>query len=111
MVPRLDPRRYARRLRRIGTLVLLLGMLCAAGLYWLETSHAAPGIEELLPGSRAAAARQTGLLYGPGVQSLWEIYQELKQPAGQAFLIATTALVVAALCFRAAWLRDHGDEL
>ena len=109
IVPRHDPRRAARRLRAIGIAVFAVG-ICAAGLtYWLETRNASPSIEDLLPGSRAAAARQNGLLYGRGVESLLEIYQDLKEPGGQALLIVLGSVAATGICFRAAWIREHGD--
>jgi hypothetical protein len=106
-VPRHDPRRATRRLRTIALLLFLVGAGAAALTYWLETRHAEPSIEELLPGSRAAAARQTGMLYGHGVQSLWEIYLDLKEPAGQAGLILLGAGVGCAIYLRLAWLQER----
>lgn len=110
LVKRYDPRRAARRLRAIGLQVLVAGVAAAGVIYWLETSRAEPTIEDLLPGTTAANSRQVGLLYGHGVQSLWEVYQELKRPAGQAAMVAALSAVIAAGCFRVAWLREHGDE-
>src|SRR5262245_3556007 len=109
IVPRYDPRRTARRLRAIGVGVFAAGILAAGLTYWLETRYAQPSIEDLLPGSRAAAARQNGLLYGRGIESLLEVYHDLKEPGGQALLIALGSVAGAAICFRAAWVREHGD--
>jgi hypothetical protein len=109
IVPRRDPRRAVRRLRTIGILVIAAGISAASLTYWLETRRATPSIEDLLPGSRAAAARQNGLLYGRGVESLIEVFHDLKEPGGQAILIVLASVVGAATCFRAAWIREHGD--
>jgi hypothetical protein len=89
--------------------VLVAGVAASGLVYWLETRSAEPTIEELLPGTAAANARQVGLLYGHGVQSLWEVYQEMKQPAGQAVMVAAISGLATAGCFRAAWLREHRD--
>jgi len=94
----------------MGAACLAAGTAAAGLLYWFETSHAGPSLEDLLPGTTAANTRQVGLLYGPAVASLWEIYQELKQPGGQACLVAAFAAVTAAGCFRAAWLREQPDD-
>ena len=104
------PRRVARRLRTVGVLAIAAGVVAAGGMYWFETYRAGPTIEDLLPGTRAANARQIGLLYGHGVESLWEVYQELKEPAGQAMTVIAISGLVAAGCFRAAWLREHGES-
>ena len=104
---RRDPRRAARRLRGIGAAVLLAGAIGAGAAYWIGTHRSDPSLEELLPGSTAARARQMGLLYGPAVESMWELYQDMKEPAGQAVTIAALSAIAAAGCFRAAWLREH----
>jgi hypothetical protein len=110
LVARRDPRAAARRLRTIGVLVLVAGAVAAGLIYWLRTYHAEPTIEDLIPGTTAANSRQVGLLYGHAVQSLWEIYQELKQPAAQAVIVAALSGLIAAGCFRAAWLRERGQS-
>lgn len=78
-------------------------------MYWTGTHRTEPTIEELLPGLRAARARQTGLLYGHAVLSLWEVWQDLKEPAGEATVVAASGALGAALCFRVAWLKRRGD--
>lgn len=110
LVRRPDPRRVPRRLRMMGVVLLVAGVGAAGLVYWIETYRAEPSIEELLPGTTAANSRQVGLLYGHGVQSLWEVYQDLKQPGGQALMVAAVAGLAAAGCFRVAWLRDQPDD-
>jgi hypothetical protein len=107
LVAKPDPRRVPRRLRAIGTLVLIAGVIAAAWLYWIDTHRAGQTIEELLPGSTALNARQMRLLYGNAVEFVYEIYQEWKSPAGQALTVAVISCATAAVCFRAAWAREH----
>jgi len=99
-----DPRHRARRLRIYGVIVFVVGVAGAGVTYWRGTHRAEPSLEELLPGSTAARSRQTGLLYGRGVQSRWEVYQELRRPGAEAFIIAAAGAAGAALCFRMARL-------
>ena len=99
-----------RRLRRIGTLVLTLGTLGAALLYWIETHHAGPSMEQLMPGYTRAHLRQTGILYGHAGQTFWELSQTMARPEVHAAAIVGVSVLVAIGCFRVAWLDDHADD-
>jgi len=91
-------------MRRLGGLIVIAG-LCAAGLlYWLETRHAEPGMEELMPGYSKANSRLMGIYYGHTGQMMWEWREALARPDVQALLIVIVAGVAAAICFRVAWL-------
>ena len=68
-------RKQAARLRIAGVLILVFAIVVAGIWYWMETRSATPTLEELMPGSNAARARQVGILIGTfGVSLLqgWE---------------------------------------
>ena|SRR5690348_13652812 len=96
-----------RRMRRAGTLVLIVGLLSAGALYWIETRNAAPGVEELIPGYSRAASRQMGIFYGHAGEVMWAWRQWMAQPANQALIVAAVSVVVALACFRIAWLDEE----
>jgi hypothetical protein len=110
LLARPKPRPPGRRLRVVAVVVLLVGFSSAGLVYWLETSMAKPTLEDLIPGTRAADARQVGILYGRLVRSVWEVYQDLKRPAAQGVMIAVISGLVAAGCLRAAWLSEQYDD-
>jgi len=107
LVPRPDPRRVSRRLRALGTLVLVAGVVAAAWMYWIGTHRAGPTIEELFPGSTAANERQMRLLYGHAVGFLYDLYQDWRSPAGEALTVIALSTAASAACFRLAWAREH----
>jgi hypothetical protein len=98
----------ARRLAIIGLLVLVIGLLSAAGVYWVGTRRADPTLDELLPGYSRANSRQMGIFYGHLGVMMWEWREDLARPDTQAILIAVVSGLVACGCFRLAWLRNHG---
>ena len=91
-------------MRRIGAWILIAG-LCAAGLvFWLETRHAEPSLDELLPGYSKANSRLMGIYYGHAGKMMWEWREALARPGVQAMLIIVVAVIASAVCFRVAWL-------
>lgn len=94
----------------MGVVVLVAGIALAGILYWIETRHAGPSMEDLMPGYTRANLRQTGILYGRAGRTFWEMSQTLGRPDVHAAVIAAIALLVAVGCFRVAWLDDHPDE-
>ncbi|HUL72742.1 MAG TPA: hypothetical protein VLT86_06545 [Vicinamibacterales bacterium] len=93
-----------RRLHRIGALILVLGISSAALVYWLQTRHPEPGMEELMPGYSQANSRLMGIYYGHAGKTMWEWREALARPGVQAGLIVLVASVASAICFRVAWL-------
>jgi hypothetical protein len=94
----------------MGLLVLAGGCVLAALLYWIETRHAGPSMEELMPGYTRANLRQTGILYGRAGRTFWEISQTLARPDVHAIAIIGVSVLVAVGCFRVAWLDDHAND-
>lgn len=97
----------ARRLRAIGTIVLVAGLVGAALFYWNATRSANPTLDELLPGYSERRARQNAIVMGNLVVTLLELLETMKQPYAQALLIAGTSVLIALCCFRIAPLLDR----
>ena len=98
-----------RRLRTIGWIVLAIGIAAAGLTYWIETRHAGPTIDELLPGSLKATRRQMGILYGTVGVMLVDWGEDLKDPGTHAFLIVVACVIAAAVCFHLARLAEDND--
>lgn len=109
--PVAKPAPPGQRMRRAGTLVLVVGLLSAGALYWIETRNAQPGIEDLIPGYSRNASRQMGIFYGHAGEMMFAWKQWMAQPANQALLVAGASMLVALACFRIAWLdKEHAKE-
>ena len=96
----------ARRLRVVGTIVLVCGLAGALIRYRLEVRSHALTLDELLPGDAQRRARQTGILMGSFVVTLLGWLDALKDPGTQALIMAGAAVLVTLGCFRVARLLD-----
>jgi hypothetical protein len=103
-------RRRTRRLRTIGVLVLVLGLVAAGAVYWLGTRDADLSGKLSMQGFDRAERRQMGRLYGKSGLLIDEWTDDLKQPSTQAILIAGFSAAVFAGCFYFARLLDFDDE-
>jgi hypothetical protein len=101
------PQAPARRLRIIGTLVLIFGLAGACIFYWRLGRSPARTMDELLPGYSQARARQNEILMGTMVVTLLGWVDTLKDPAAQALIIAGGSVLVALVCFRIASLLER----
>jgi hypothetical protein len=106
-----SPRQQSRRLRVIGGIVLVLGLLGAGAVYWIRTHSAEPTEDELLAGNARMEAHQMGVLYGKMGLLTQKLSDDLKQPGTQAGIIAAVSVVIAAGCFYFARLEDENDEV
>ena len=99
------PNRGAR-LRLIGALVLICGVVSACVLYWIQIRSAAPELDESAWGYARAQQHQMGQMMGTLGVMMAKWTDALGEPGPQAIIIATAAALVAALCFRVAFLMD-----
>jgi len=106
-----SPRRQAKRLRVIGSVVLVLGLLSAGAVYWIGTHAGEPTEDELLAGNARVESHQMGLLYGRMGLLTQELSDDLKQPGTQALIIATVSILIATGCFYFARLEDDNNEV
>ena len=104
-------RKQAARLRIAGVLILVFAIVVAGIWYWMETRSATPTLEELMPGSNAARARQVGILIGTFGVSLLQGWEYLQRPGTEAIILVAVAVLGALGCFRvAALLERYSDD-
>jgi len=104
------PRRNkTNRLRVVGVLILLLGLIAAGAVYEIQT-HARPTDDELLTANARAQSRQMGILYGKLGVLTQELAEDLRQPGTQACLIAAVSVLAALGCFYVARLSEDDDK-
>jgi hypothetical protein len=103
-------KRRARRLRTVGVIVLIAGIVSAGAVYWLETRAADMSGDPSMVGFDKAEQRQMGILYGKQGQLIEDWTNDLKQPGTQAGIIAAVSILTAAGCFYFARLWDFDDE-
>ena len=99
-------KRQARRLKLIGTLVLVLGIATAGLVYWIGSRPQDLDDDPQMLGNEKAAAQQSEILLGQfGV-----VIDLLKQPGTQAIIITAVSAFTTCICFYFANLLDHRDE-
>ena len=96
----------SKRLRVIGWLVLLCGIVGASVFYWNETRNAPPSLDDAAAGYTQAREHQMGQMMGTLGVTTTKLMDTLETPGAEAILIALSAGLVAALCFRVAKLMD-----
>jgi hypothetical protein len=106
----LSVKQRARRLRLIGVVVLLLGIVTAGVVYWLGTRSLDPSDDLSMAGYDKPVERQMGILYGKQGELIEDFTNDLKQPGTQAVIIVVTAALVAGCCFYFARLLDYDAE-
>lgn len=102
----MNPRRIARQLRVFGRLVLVVSLLAAGRMAWAEWRRTEPTIEELMPGTAAAEARQIGVMDGLFARDVWNVWTDVSQPYPAAALISVFGLLVLWGCNRLARRHD-----
>lgn len=89
--------------------MLLLGLVAAGLVYWLEMRSADLMDDRAMLGYNRAAHRQMGQLFGKMGNLVDDWSEDLKQPGTQAILIVLGSAVAAAGCFYFARLLETGD--
>ena len=102
-------RQQARRLRQIGTGLLLLGGSIAGLVYWLGMRSAAPMDDLAMQGFNRVEQQQMNQLFGGAGGLIEDGATALKQPGTQAMLIVVAAGVLAAGCFYFAHRQANED--
>jgi hypothetical protein len=88
-----------RRLRTIGTIVLLIGLSTAGIVYWIGSRSAKLQDDPMMVGYGRPQERNMELLYGRMGRTIEDLSDDLKRPGTQAALIAGVSIVVAVGCF------------
>jgi hypothetical protein len=101
----------ARRLRIAAVFVLLLGIIGAETLYWVETRSAVVADDAAMLGNEKAESRQLEVLYGNSNAALQEWVDELKhRPDEQAGIVLGSAALLTVGCLYFAWLIDQNHR-
>jgi uncharacterized membrane protein YphA (DoxX/SURF4 family) len=108
LIPPADPRRIARQLRLTGRVVLVVSLLTAGWMAWTEWRRTEPTLEEVLPGTQVAEARQMGEMYGLFMRDAWNVWCDVSRPYPAAVIIVASGLLVMWGCSRLA--RRHDAE-
>lgn len=99
------------RLRAIGWLVLAFGFASAVVLYWIKVRSAGPALDDLTAlGYTRSLQHGTGVMMGRFGLMLTVWQEALTSPIGEAFMIASCAALLAAYCFRVAWVLDQEEQ-
>jgi hypothetical protein len=101
----------ARRLRTIGVVVLMLGIVSAGIVYWLGTRSPDLNDDASMAGYSKPETQQMERLYGKWGDLTDDLLDDLKQPGTQAFIIVVAAALVAGGCFYFARLSDDDGEI
>ena len=110
LVARLRSPRESERLRAIGVLVLMLGIVGAGLYYWHEFRPATRTIADLQPDYEKARARDIGRMMGHSGVMMLEWQDALDLPGTQAVIIAAVSGLFALYFFRAAWVLDEDER-
>jgi hypothetical protein len=102
--PRLNvhQQRRVKQLRRAGACVFASSIVLALIVYRIGIAHREPSVDELLPGTAAAVARQRGIMFGRAGAALFDLFEGFQEPAGYASLVVVIGFVAAAICYQAA---------
>jgi hypothetical protein len=93
-----------RRLRAIGTLVLLLGFVGAGLVYWTGAPPEDLSDDMLTPDNSKKAARDIEVNFGKMGLLMVNLSDDLRQPGTQAALIVVVSILLASGCFYLAGL-------
>jgi hypothetical protein len=102
--------RLARRLKIIGTIILLLGIVSAGIVYWLGVRSQDSSDDASMLGYNKPETQQMERLYGKWGDFTDGFLDDLKQPGTQAILLLVFSGLSAAGCFYFARLLNDGDE-
>ena len=94
----------ARKLRLSGTLVMTIGVVGAAIVYWVQSRSAA--LDDAAGFSRSQE-HQMKVLMGPLAVAMSGWADALLSPTGLAIMILAFAAFVAYMCFRHARFEDE----
>ena len=100
--------REKARLRKIGAIILALGLISAGLLYWLRTENS--NLNELRESQARAESRQMQLLYGRSGGITEDLSNALKRPGPQALSIVAISVIIAAGCFYLGQPIEESDE-
>ena len=106
---RLDSlRREIARMRKLGLIVLLAGLVSAGLVYWIGNRPEDPALAEYRQSEERNASRQMESLYGTSGDVMHKLMDAMRRPGNQALAIIGFAVVVSGVCFYLG--RPFGDK-
>ncbi len=103
-------KRRARRLRIIGGVILILGIVSAGIVYWIGSRSQDLSNDASMLGYNKPEERQMEILYGKSGDLIEDWSNDLKQPGTQAIIIIVISTLAAGGCFYFARLMDDGGQ-
>jgi hypothetical protein len=104
-------RRTVARLRRIGLLILVLGLVGAGALRWFtRPAPATVGDADTVPlntDNTKIVARNQQLLYGKTAYNLMGLLDDLKQPGALTVMLVVFSVTGCFVCFHLARVREE----
>ncbi len=91
--------REKARLRLIGLVILVVGLVAAGIVYWRGNRAEDARLAEYEQSQARAESRQMQMLYGTSGGLLQDFLDALKQPGNQALTVAGITVVISAACF------------
>jgi hypothetical protein len=91
--------REKARLRLIGIIALVVGLVTAGLVYWLGTRAENARLDQYQDAVTRSESRQMQMLYGTSGGIVDDILNGLKRPGNQALLILAAGGIIAAGCF------------
>ena len=91
--------REKARLKKIGVIILLLGLVSAGLLYWIRARPEDPALENYRQNVARAETRQMESLYGTSGDVMQKLLTALKRPGTQAIIIVAVTVLVSGACF------------
>jgi len=100
-------RRRARQIRIAAVIVLLLGIVSAAAVYWRGRNAVDLSNDLSMIGYDKSAARQMQMYYGQQGLVLQQLFDSIKNPGTQSLIIGLSAGLLAVACFYVARLVER----
>ena len=91
--------REKARLRKIGFVILVLGLVSAGLLYWMRNRPEDPALAEYRQSEERNASYQMQRLYGASGDVTHKLLDAMKRPANQAVVIIALTALVSGACF------------
>ncbi len=99
------------RHRFAGWVILAAGFAVAIALYVVRSRSADPTMDDTIAlGYTRSMQHDMGVMMGHFGVMLTTWQNALATPAGEAALVMVAAVLMAAFCFRVAWVAEHDSD-
>lgn len=91
--------REKARLRKIGSVILIAGLVSAGLLYWIRNRPEDPALAEYRQSEERNATYQMERLYGTSGDVTHKLMDAMKRPGNQALAIVALTALASGACF------------